>query len=219
MVKVYFDPVGRRTPPLFYAPLTEAELERVCRQMAGHRFDPSVVLGGAAPCPLGGLRVLVCAPLSRTGGELKPFPTTFWLTCPHLSRRAGAAESAGGVSALEAWLTERAPEAWLRYSRLHALLRLGLLGGRGLKALRASCPPMLEALARGGVGGVRGGGSVHVKCLHLQAASWLALGHHPGEEWLREQGLGNPCDGRTECALRALRTVQVERAQRIGGAC
>ncbi|CAM1379777.1 hypothetical protein FF3_01190 [Fretibacterium fastidiosum] len=205
-MKVYFDPVGRRTPPLFYAPLTESELERVCRQMAGHRFDPSVVLGGAAPCPLGGFRVLVCAPLSRAGGVLKPFPTTFWLTCPHLNRRVGTVESAGGVSALEAWLTERVPEAWLRYSHLHALLRLGLLGVRGLKALRASCPPMLEALARGGVGGVRGGGSVRVKCLHLQVASWLALGHHPGAEWLQEQGLGNPCDGRIGCALRAPRT-------------
>lgn len=179
--------------------------------MAGHRFDPSVVLGGTAPCPLGGFRVLVCAPLSRTGGELKPFPTTFWLTCPHLSRRAGAAESAGGVSALEAWLTECAPEAWRRYSRLHALLRLGLLGGQGLKALRASCPPMLEALARGGVGGVRGGGSVRVKCLHLQLASWLALGHHPGAEWLRGQGLDAPCDGRTGCALRAPAAAQADR--------
>lgn len=205
-MKVYFDPVGRRTPPLFYAPLTESELERVCRQMAGHRFDPSVVLGGAAPCPLGGFRVLVCAPLSTTGGESRPFPTTFWLTCPHLSRRAGAAESAGGVGALEAWLTERAPEEWRRYSRLHALLRLGLLGSRGLKVLRASHPALLEALACGGVGGVRSDGSVRVKCLHLQAASWLALGHHPGAEWLQGQGLGTSCDGRTECALRAPRT-------------
>lgn len=176
--------------------------------MAGHRFDPTVVLGGVAPCPLGGFRVLVCAPLSTTGGELKPFPTTFWLTCPYLNRRVGAVESAGGVSALEVWLTECTPEAWRRYSRLHALLRLGLLGGRRLKALRASRPPMLEALARGGVGGVRGVSGVRVKCLHLQVASWLALGHHPGAEWLQEQGLGTSCDGRTECALRAPSAAQ-----------
>ena len=75
-----------------------------------------------------------------------------------------------------------------------------------MKVLRASHPALLEALACGGVGGVRGDGSVRVKCLHLQAASWLALGHHPGAEWLQGQGLGTSCDGRTECALRAPRT-------------
>ena len=54
--------------------------------MEGRRFDPSLVLGTGPRCRFGGVRVLVCAPLAG----LRPFPTTFWLVCPWLVRRAGA---------------------------------------------------------------------------------------------------------------------------------
>ena len=201
-MKVFFDLWGRRMPPFFYSPLTSGQREGVRCRMEGHRFDESIILGGAAPCPWGGLRVLVCAPASfAEPGAPRPFPTTFWLLCPWLVRRAGEVESAGGVRALEAWIMERGAEEWKAYGRLHALLRLGLLGTRGRAALAAASAGLLEAVARGGAGGTRGDG-VRVKCLHLQTASLLALGTHPGAEWLREQGLTGDCGRRADCPLR-----------------
>jgi hypothetical protein len=39
---------------------------------------------------------------------------------------------------------------------------------------------------------------VHVKCIHLQTASWLAFGYHPGGAWLGENGLKGDCGGTYE---------------------
>jgi hypothetical protein len=46
---------------------------------------------------------------------------------------------------------------------------------------------MWDSLRKGRVGGTRDTSRIRVKCLHLQAASWLALGHHPGEQWLENR--------------------------------
>lgn len=53
----------------------------------------------------------------------EPFPTTFWLTCPHLVAAVGAVESAGGVAdwasrlARDPSLARRAREADGEYRR------------------------------------------------------------------------------------------------------
>ena len=187
-----------RTAPLFltHDPLTAGDLESVRRLMEGRRFDESLILGAGARCRFGGVRVLVCAPVAgRTPEELRPFPTTFWLLCPWLVRRAGALESEGGVRRLEAWLSARDPEGWRAYNRLHQRLRLELLTPEVRALLRRDRPELLAGVMGGGVGGIRLTPEVRVKCLHLQAASWLALGHHPAGEWLREVGLDGDCGG------------------------
>ena len=183
---------GRQTPPLFLTRLSQQDWKRLGRLMEGRRFDSSVVLGAAARCRFGQVRVLACLPLSR---GLKPFPTTFWLICPWLIQRAGAAESEGGVRALESWLSERKPPEWRVYNRLSPLLRLGLLAPGFRDVLRRFHPGLFRAVRLGGVGGIRQDGELRVKCLHLQVASWLALGWHPGSEWLQDRGLAGECGG------------------------
>ncbi|MCR4817630.1 MAG: DUF501 domain-containing protein [Fretibacterium sp.] len=141
--------------------------------------------------------MLVCAPVpGMRPNALRPFPTTFWLVCPWLLRRAGSVESDGGVHRLEEWLSSRAPGPWREYNRFHQRLRLSLMSPAQLNFLRRFHPNIFRSLRLGGVGGIRSRyGEVRVKCLHLQTASWLALGHHPGAEWLRAEGLNGDCEG------------------------
>ncbi|MCR5347254.1 MAG: DUF501 domain-containing protein [Fretibacterium sp.] len=164
--------------------------------MEGHRFDLSLIVGGVR-CRFGGIRGLVCAPFPGVGPEaLRPFPTTFWLVCPWLIRRVGTVESEGGVRRLEEWLASHAAGAWRAYNRLHQRLRLSLISPVRKAFLSRFHPHLFASLRCGGVGGIRPrSGEVRVKCLHLQTASWLVLGHHPGAEWLRAQGLNGDCDG------------------------
>ena len=182
---------GGRTPPFFYSVLRPGELRAVARGMEGRRFDPSLILGSGSRCRFGGVRVLVCAPLVG----LRPFPTTFWLVCPWLVRKAGMVESEGGVWRFEEWLASRAPGGWRPYNREHQLLRLSLMSPSARKLLRRFRPGVWERLRLVGVGGIRYGDEIRVKCIHLQTASWLALGRHPGGSWLAKEGLDGDCGG------------------------
>jgi uncharacterized protein len=109
----------------------------------------------AVRCPFGFPAVTEQAPYDDAG---TPFPTQFWLTCPHLGASLARVEAAGGV---ERWTTAAAGDRELRASlaRAHAEQR----------ALRPELP--------GGVGGAARGGSL--KCLHAHAAFALA---RPGYE-------------------------------------
>ncbi len=103
------------------------------------------------------------APFDDSG---EPFPTTFWLTCPHLVAAVARLEAAGGVE---------------RFGRLAA----------EEPALGASVDDAHEEQRRlrpelpGGVGGqTRTGG---LKCLHAHAAFALARpGYALGERILAE---------------------------------
>ena len=165
--------------------------------MSGRRFDSTLILGTADRCRFGCPRVIVCSPLSG----LTPFPTTFWLTCPWLDRFIGAVESEGGVGELERWLEGRCGEGrrdeWLLFDADHRLARMALLSPDSLDYLQRFKPEVLDRLSSGGVGGIRYDGSspIRVKCIHLQAASWLAFRRHPGEEWLAARGVGQDCGG------------------------
>jgi hypothetical protein len=105
----------------------------------------------------------------------RPFPTTFWLTCPGLARRIAELESAGGVAALE------------RRLRDEPVLAAAFADGRRRQiALRPELGPL-------GIGGTRAAGAV--KCLHAHAA--FALGappYPPGDEILAAAGgIPSPC--------------------------
>ena len=121
---------------------------------------PRGVLGVAARCPWGRPAVVRQASYLE-GGE--PFPTTYYLTCPHAVSAVSAVEAAGGVD---------------RYERLVAAgdgaASSYRWGRERQRTLRAPAATMLDAgasLDTGIAGAVRDGA---VKCLHAHAAFALA---------------------------------------------
>lgn len=107
-------------------------------------------------CPFGRPAVTEQTPFDNTG---EPFPTTFWLTCPHLVAAVSRLEAAGGV---ERWSRAAAEDADLRRSLERANEEQRLLR------------PELDL----GIGGARAGAG-SLKCLHAQVAFALA---RPGYE-------------------------------------
>jgi hypothetical protein len=115
-------------------------------------------------CPFGRPAVTEQSPYDDAG---EPFPTTYWLTCPHLVAAVSRVEAAGGV---ERWTRAATEDPTLRESlaRAHAEQR----------ALR----PELDL----GVGGARPDAR-GLKCLHAHAAFALARpGYELGERILAE---------------------------------
>jgi uncharacterized protein len=105
-------------------------------------------------CPFGRPAVTEQAPFDSAG---EPFPTTFWLTCPHLVAAVSRLEAARGV---ERWSRAAAQDPELHASleraneeqrRIRPELDLGIGGGRAsagsLKCLHAH---VAFALARPG---------------------------------------------------------------------
>jgi hypothetical protein len=99
-------------------------------------------------------------------------------------------------------------EQWKEYHKLHALLRLSMIGSAERGFLRRHKRTLYRALSNRGVGGIAGPGrdapslgrKGFVKCLHLQAASYLGIGRHPMSGWLSARISDWECrDG--ECAL------------------
>ena len=117
----------------------------------------------AVRCPFGRPAVTEQAPYDNRGD---PFPTTFWLTCPHLVAAVSRLEAAGGV---EWWTRAAAGDSELRASLAQA--------EREQRRLR----PELRV----GIGGGSRGGSL--KCLHAHAAYALARsGYELGDRILAE---------------------------------
>jgi uncharacterized protein len=88
-----------------------------------------------------------------------PFPTTFWLTCPHLVRAVSRLEAAGGV------------ERWTRLAGADPELATSL---QRAQTEQRVIRPELDL----GIGGARPG-AVALKCLHAHVAFALA---RPGYE-------------------------------------
>jgi len=121
---------------------------------------PRGVTGVAARCPFG--RPAVTAQAAYLGGG-EPFPTTYYLTCPHAVARVSALESDGGV---ERWEARAAADPVLRRSLCAAARRQA--------SLRRPAERMLDGGASLGLGV---GGTAHagaLKCLHAHVAFGLA---------------------------------------------
>jgi uncharacterized protein len=119
-------------------------------------------------CPYGAPAVTEQDVYDESG---EPFPTTFYLTCPHLVAGLARLEAAGGV---ERWSSEverdaRLGEDLARATREQRAVRRELAAGRTGKDGGAS----LES----GIGGSRN--PQRLKCLHAHAAFALA---RPGYE-------------------------------------
>jgi hypothetical protein len=119
----------------------------------------------AVRCPHGFPAVTEQAPFDDDG---RPFPTTYYLTCPWLVAAIARLEAAGGV---ERWSLEAASDPVLRASLERA--------DREQRELR----PELDV----GIGGTREPGKL--KCLHAHAAFALARpGYELGEAVVAEAG-------------------------------
>ncbi|HEY6960647.1 MAG TPA: DUF501 domain-containing protein [Gaiellaceae bacterium] len=123
--------------------------EIVARQL-GRR--PRAFRRVAVRCPFGRPAVTEQAPFDEAG---RPFPTQFYVTCPHLVAAISRLEAAGGV------------ERWSQAAREDDSLAASLAGAqRRQRELR----PEIDA----GIGGSTRDGSL--KCLHAHAAFALAAG-------------------------------------------
>jgi uncharacterized protein len=134
---------------------------KIVERQLGRR--PRAFLRVAVRCPFGRPAVTEQAPFDETG---EPFPTTYWLTCPHLVAALARVEAGGGV------------ERWSRRAREDPELRASAeRGHREQRLLRPELP--------GGIGGqTRIGG---LKCLHAHAAFALARpGYLLGERVLAD---------------------------------
>lgn len=124
-------------------------------------------------CPWGRPAVTEQSPFDVHG---RPFPTTYYLTCPHLVAAIARLEAAGGV---ERWSRAAADDPELARSLAAAtqeqrIVRRELAGGDDDDA-------SLDL----GIGGSRS--PSHLKCLHAHAAFALARpGYELGERILAE---------------------------------
>lgn len=109
----------------------------------------------------------------------KPFPTVYWLTCPHLREAVSALESQGMIGeVIERVETDEdfrgAHEAAnMRY----AGQRMALVSDEDLERLKREAPNMVRVLKETGVGGVASLSGV--KCLHMHVADSLAGNSNP----------------------------------------
>jgi len=135
--------------------------EEVVERQLGRR--PRAFRRVAVRCPFGRPAVTEQAPFDEDG---RPFPTQFYVTCPHLVASISRLEAAGGV--------ERLSDAARAEPELAASLAAGQAEQRRLR-------PELPA----GIGGSTRPGSL--KCLHAHAAFALARpGYVLGERILAE---------------------------------
>jgi hypothetical protein len=127
-------------------------------------------------CPFGAPAITEQAAYDESGD---PFPTTYYVTCPHLVSAISRLEAAGGV---ERWTEAARAEPALAESLAHATaeqrrIRVELAAGEP--------GPDEGASLQLGIGGSRNPGQL--KCLHAHAAFALArTGYELGERILAE---------------------------------
>ena len=156
----------------------DADRALVARQLGR---EPRAFHRVAVRCPFGAPAVAEQQPYT-VGGD--PFPTTYYLTCPHLVAAVSRIEAAGGV---ERWSTAVREEPELAASLAAAdddqrRIRRELAGG----SERSDGGASLDF----GVGGSRAGLDVvggSLKCLHAHVAFALARpGYELGERIVAE---------------------------------
>lgn len=127
--------------------------EELVERQIGRR--PRAFRRVAVRCPFGKPAVTEQEPFDANG---RPFPTQFYVTCPHLVAAISRLEAAGGV------------ERWSEAARADPALAASL---EAAQAEQRALRPEIDA----GIGGSTRDGSL--KCLHAHAAFALA---NPGYE-------------------------------------
>ena len=134
--------------------------EIVARQLGR---QPRAFRRVAVRCPFGKPAVAEQEPFD---GDGRPFPTQYYVTCPHLVAAISRLEAAGGV------------ERWTRAAAADETLAASLAGAQ---AKQRRLRPEIDA----GIGGSTRSGSL--KCLHAHAGFALAQpGYELGDRILAE---------------------------------
>lgn len=130
-----------------------------------------------------GPRSGISGEFGRGGPVLKkaprPFPTVYWLTCPHLREAVSALESQGMIGEV----IERVENdedfrgAHEAANMRYAGQRMALVSDEDLERLKREAPNMVRVLEETGVGGVAS--LTGVKCLHMHIADFLAGNSNP----------------------------------------
>ena len=121
-----------------------------------------------ARCSYGRPTVILTGPVL---GDGTPFPTLYYLTCPHLTERVSALESAGEI---ERWRARIAGDPALREllsaaDTAYRAARAAEAGGAGASAAEAGgADPVPDV----GIAGQRD--PCALKCLHAHVAAFLA---------------------------------------------
>jgi hypothetical protein len=135
--------------------------EEIVERQLGRR--PRAFRRVAVRCPFGKPAVTEQAPFDEDG---RPFPTQYYVTCPHLVAAISRLEAAGGV------------ERWSQAAREDDGLAASLAAAQ---ARQRELRPEIDA----GIGGSTREGSL--KCLHAHAAFALASpGYELGDRILQE---------------------------------
>lgn len=144
--------------------LRAADVDTVRVQLGREPTTPFVVV---ARCTGGHPLVIRDAPIDADG---RPFPTTYWLTCPDAVRTVSRIESDGWIA------------------RLNERLEVDERFRAALEAAHASyAADRAEDLAAAGSWGGVAGTRVGIKCLHAHYAYRLAGGDDPVGDWVAER--------------------------------
>ena len=145
-------------------PISLADTRMVEKQLGR---APRGLVGVARRCRYGYPQVVIVYPLV----EGKPFPSTYWLTCPFLCKAIDRLEAQGWIK--QATARAESDEAFRndleRAHRRYIAARLHLLTREDRMCLRRT--GMLRDLAEKGIGGIAD--FARVKCLHLHVAHAL----------------------------------------------
>lgn len=149
--------------------LTENDLATVTEQL-GRR--PRSALHIAARCPAGHPAVITNHPLHVNAGQIAPFPTMFWLSCPELGRVISRLEMGGLIQQLDDRLAKDDELAAALHSdhERYVAQRWQLLNEAEQSQVREA--GLYDMFQQRGIGGLSHWRSV--KCLHLHFAQHLA---------------------------------------------
>ena len=153
--------------------------------------------GDAGPC---------CEPTPGVPPTWAPFPTVFWLTCPHLRSAVATLESRGMIEDVRRRIREDAEfrREYEGANARYALQRIGLLDAADRAGLHIDAQKdgpgagMLRVIEESGVGGAADW--TGVKCLHMNVADFMAGNANPvGELCVRRLTEGGSGPG-LECS-------------------
>ncbi|KAF2955721.1 DUF501 domain-containing protein [Marinitoga sp. 38H-ov] len=144
--------------------ITKEDIEIIEKQIGR---KPNKIISIPKRCSFGKPIVIKSYPMK----DGKPFPTLYWLTCPHLIKEVGKLESLGKI---KDWENEIKINDKLREEYLKAHLE----EKSERNSLLKNEPNWVnERLKNIGIGGISNFESI--KCLHLQLASFLGGTNNP----------------------------------------
>ncbi|GAB6188980.1 DUF501 domain-containing protein [Marinitoga arctica] len=143
---------------------TKKDIDIVKKQI---NREPNKILSIPKRCSFGEPQVIESYPIK----DNKPFPTLYWLTCPHLIKEVGKLESIGKIKEWEEELknNKELKEEYIKAHFEEKEKRNGLLTDEA--------DWIKKRLENIGIGGISNFETI--KCLHLQLASYLGGTKNP----------------------------------------